>query len=176
MPDNLIPLLFALLCGGVFVLALVALGVFMIAYSVRSRKKAEASQSWPSTVGQVIAAEVKQSVSTDDDDRVRYASYPSVEYEYQVAGQTYTGKQIAFGGVVATGNRNKAAAQLARYPAGGQVTVYYNPEKPSEAVLERKAGGFTWGLVVGIFCLVLSACIACPLLIGVVRNLLPVLQ
>ncbi len=176
MPENFVPLLFALLCGGVFVLALVALGVFLIVYSMRSRKKAEASQSWPSTVGRITAAEVKQSVSRDDDDREHYAYYPSVEYEYQVAGQTYTGKRIAFGGTVATSNPNQAAAQLDRYPVGGEVTVYYNPEKPSEAVLERKAGGFAWGLAVGIVCLVLGACIACPLLIGVVRNLLPALQ
>lgn len=176
MPENLVPLLFALLCGGVFVLALAALGIFLIVYSVRSQKKAEASQAWPSAVGQVTAAEVKQSVSTDDDGNTSYAYYPSVTYEYQVADQVYTGKRIAFGGIVASGSSAKAAAELARFPVGGQVTVYYDPGKPGEAVLERKAGGFTWGLAVGAVCLLLGACIACPLLVGIVNNLLPLLQ
>ncbi len=173
MSGNLVPLLFALLCGGIFILALAALGVFLIVYSVRSRKKAEASQSWPSTIGRITVAEVKQSASTDDDGRTSYAYYPSVAYEYQVAGQTYTGKRIAFGGVHASGSSSKAAAELARFPVGGQVTVYYNPEKPGEAVLERRAGGFAWGMVVGVICLLLGACIACPLLVGIVTNLLP---
>jgi hypothetical protein len=29
-----------------------------------------------------------------------------------------------------------------RYPAGAQVMVYYSPEKPSEALLERSTPGF----------------------------------
>jgi len=31
---------------------------------------------------------------------------------------------------------------VARYPAGAQVMVYYNPQKPSEALLERSMPGF----------------------------------
>ena len=173
MTDNLFPMLLALLCGGIFILALGALGIFLIFYSIRSRKKAEASQAWPSTMGRIVAAEVKRSVSTDDDDRTRYSYYPSVQYEYSVGSQTYTGKRIAFGGVTGYSSESRAAADLAHFPQGSQVAVYYNPEKPGEAVLERKAGGFAWGMVVGIICLLLGACIACPLLVGVVNNLLP---
>ncbi|MBU1662097.1 MAG: DUF3592 domain-containing protein [Chloroflexi bacterium] len=145
MSENLVPLLLALLCGGIFILAFSTLGIFLIIYSIRSRKKAEVSQAWPSTLGQVITAEVKQSTSTDDDGETHYSYYPSVEYEYQVGGQTYTGKRIAFGGIKGHGSESKAAADLARFPTGSQVTVYYNPEKPKEAVLERRAGGFVRG-------------------------------
>jgi len=172
MPGDLFPLIFALLCGGIFVLALAALGIFLIAFSLRSRRKAAASQSWPVTHGQITKAEVKQSASTDDDGRTTYAYYPAVEYAYQIGEQTYTGKRMSFGGVVAYGSRSKAEANLARFPVGGQVAVYYNPEKPSEAVLEQKAGGFAWGMIVGAICLVLGACIACPLLMGIVTRLL----
>ncbi|MBN1979605.1 MAG: DUF3592 domain-containing protein [Anaerolineae bacterium] len=172
MLGDLFPLIFALFCGGIFIVALAALGIFLIAFSLRSRKKAAASQSWPATFGQITKAEVKQSASTDDDGRTTYAYYPAVEYTYQIGGQTYTSKRMSFGGVVAYGSWAKAEAGLARFPVGSQVTVYYNPEKPAEAVLEQKAGGFAWGMIVGAVCLALGACIACPLLIGIATNLL----
>ena len=170
MAENFVPLVFALACGGIFILALGAIGIFLIVYSVRSRRKTAASQTWPSTEGRITRAEVKQSASTDDDGDTSYTYYPTVAYEYTVAGRPYTGKLISFGGL--KGQRTPAKAQdaLLRFPAGVQVPVYYNPEKPAEAVLLREAGAAKWALGGGIFCLAFGACIACPLAIGVWRN------
>ncbi len=165
-----VPLGFALVCGGFFCLIISALGIFLVASSIRSRKKAESSQGWPSTTGQVTLAEVKTSANTDDDGNTTYQYYPGVQYDYQVGGQTYNGKRLSFGGIVASSSQAKVAEDLKKYPVGGEVAVYYNPESPSEAVLVREAGGFRWGMTVGIICLALGVCIACPLLIGVVRN------
>lgn len=171
MVGDQFPLLFALGCGGFFVLCLAAIGIFLIMFSLRSRRKAEASQGWPSVPGQVTAAVIKRSVSTDDDGHTQVSYYPAVEYAYQVGEQSYLGKRLAFGGVMAYKSEARAATVLQRYPAGAQVTVYYDPEKPADAVLERTAGGFKWGLAVGVVCLLLGVCIACPLLIGIIRNL-----
>jgi hypothetical protein len=165
----LVPLSFALLCGGVFVLALAALGIFLVIYGARSRQKAGASRTWPSIEGHILSAEVKQTQSTDDDGRVRYAYYPAVTYDYVVAGQAYTGTLISFGGVMAKSTPEKAQDALARFPEGSQASVYYNPANPAEAVLVREEGAAKWALWGGIFCLVLAACIACPLVIGAVR-------
>jgi hypothetical protein len=44
------------------------------------------------------------------------------------------------------------------------VTVYYNPNNPSEAVLERAAGGSVLGIVIGIIFLLVSLCVGCPVL------------
>ena len=43
--------------------------------------------------------------------------------------------------------------QAAKYPAGSQVTVYYNPQNPSESVLERRATGslLLLGLIVALW-------------------------
>ena len=165
----LVPMSFALICGGFFVLVLLALGGGLIFYGLRSRQKAEASQSWPSTTGQIIRSEVKQSANTDDDGNTSYSYYPSVEYTYQITGQTYTSKRLVFGALKGYGSSAKAVADLQPYSLGGQVTVYYNPENPSEAVLERKAGALSGMMIIGIICVVLSLCIACPLLIGVIN-------
>jgi hypothetical protein len=172
MIGDLFPNLFASLCGGFFVLVLLALGIFLIVFSVRSRKKAEESQAWPNTTGSITLSEVKRIVNRDDDGNESYAFIPSVEFSYSVAGQSYSGKRLAFGGSIA--QKDPAAVQkgLERYPVGAQVTVYYNPEKPSEAVLERQAGGIKWAMTLGILCLVLSFCIACPLLYGLISKLI----
>jgi len=165
------PLAFALVCGSVFILALGAIGAFLIVYGVRSRKKAAASQAWPSTEGWITSAEVWESRSTDDEGHVRYAYYPTVAYTYTIEGRSYAGKQISFGGVRGHGTPTKAQEALTRFPVGAQVSVYYDPTNPAEAVLVREEGAAKWALAGGIFCLALGACIACPLAIGVVRNL-----
>ncbi|MBN1316445.1 MAG: DUF3592 domain-containing protein [Anaerolineales bacterium] len=168
--DN-VPYIFGLICGGFFILIIGGLGVFLIVYSVRSRKKAEASQTWPSATGRITEAEIKESTSTDDDDVTRVTYYPAVRYEYQVDDQVYTGKRISFGGIVSSSSRSKAETELARYPVDGEVTVYYNPEKPEEAVLEQKASGSKMGLVFGVVCLSIAGCITCFLLVGLANAL-----
>jgi hypothetical protein len=159
MSGNLLPILFAVLCGGFFLLVLLGLGIYLIIFSMRSKKKTEDSQNWPSTTGTVTLAEARKSIT------------PHVEFTYQIGDQTYNGNRLSFGGVV--GKNNQAAVQqsLASYTPGSQVTVFYNPQDTSEAVLERKAGGFKGGLAIGIICVVLAACIACGLLVALISNL-----
>jgi len=82
-----------------------------------------------------------------------------------VAGQEYKGDKITFGFTQGYGNYAKAQAALARYPLGAQVTVYYNPANPTDAVLERKAGGSTISLVLGIIFILVSLCLGCPVIV-----------
>ena len=62
--------------------------------------------------------------------------YPVVQYSYQVGGQAYQGMKIAPGPEVGGTGARKV---VARYPAGAQVMVFYDPQNPSDAVLEKKA-------------------------------------
>jgi hypothetical protein len=71
----------------------------------------------------------------------RHAQYPVVLYSYQVGGRSYQGSLIAPGLEV---GRTGAPARLAVYPTGSQVTVYYNPNDPSDAVLETKVPSLFW--------------------------------
>jgi hypothetical protein len=167
--ENL-PAGFGLICGGFFLLITLAIGVGLLFFSIRSRKKAQTSQNWPGTQGTVTVSAVRESSSTNDDGYTSTYYYPKVEYEYTVMGQPYTGKNISFGGATGYGNPLQVEPKLASYPVGAHVTVYYNPEKPSEAVLERKAGGSKFMMIVGIVLLVISLCIACVMLVGIIRN------
>ena len=63
-------------------------------------------------------------------------NYPVVQYSYQVGGRSYQGSRIAPGPEVGGTGAGKI---IERYPVNSQVTVYYNPQNPSDAVLETKA-------------------------------------
>ena len=88
MSANTGPLIFSLLCGGLFALSAAGLGIFLIVFSLRSQKKASESQSWPKTNGRVTSASLKTSESVPDDDGRTYSLYyPLVKYEYTLNGQ-----------------------------------------------------------------------------------------
>jgi uncharacterized SAM-binding protein YcdF (DUF218 family) len=166
-----LPLGFGLLCGGFFFLLTLAGGAGLVWYSANSKKKAGASLQWPAAPAVITVSDVRQSTSTDEDGHTSYSYYPRVEYTYEVAGETRTSKQVAFGGVRGYNSPDRVRQDLEKYPAGAAVTAYYNPEKPSEAVLERIAGsGAKTAKIMGIILIVISACIACGLLVGVVSN------
>lgn len=165
-----VPAIFAMVCGGIFVVAFVALGAFLLIYGLRSKRKAGASQGWPSVQGQIVTSEVKQSISHDDDGGQSVSYYPAVQYAYQVNGQGYMGKQISFGGTLGGNDPAKAQAKLAPYPPNAMVTVYYDPAKPQDAVLERSSGGATWAIAVGAVVLALSLCGGGALVLGVINS------
>jgi len=167
MSENLGPMI-GLLCGGFFVLVFAGIGAFLIYQSVRGRQKADASQSWPSTSGQITEAHVSHHTSSDTDGEMSDHYTPQVKYTYQAIGQEYQGDKLGFGFQQSFGSQAKAQAALAPFPVGAQVTVYYDPNNPAEAVLERKAGGATLSLVLGIIFVVIGLCIGCPALVGLV--------
>lgn len=166
-----LPLGFATICGGFFLLITLVGGILLILFSRKSKKKTGASQNWPGIPGMVYVSEVRESASTDDDGHTRIAYYPHIEYSYSIIGQTYTSKQIAFGGVQGFNNPGQAQTTVGKYKVNSPVQVFYNPENPAEAVLERVAGGGAkTAQVIGIILLVISVMIACPLIIGLIRN------
>lgn len=154
-----------ILCGGFGIFIFFVIGIVIIVISIRARKKAEASQNWPSAQGQIIATEIKKDVSEDAEGYTTTTYKPVITYSYNVMGQTYQSDKIAFGMTTSYGRMAKAQEVLDQYPLDSPVNVYYDPDNPAEAVLERKAGGKVLGLVIGILFLFLSLCVGLPLLI-----------
>ena len=165
--------LLGILCGGFGIFVFFVIGIVIIILSIRARKKAEASQSWPAVPGQIISAEIKKDISEDADGYTTTMYKPIVTYSYNVMGQAYQSSKMAFGMTTSYGRTAKAQEVLDQYPLNSTVNVYYDPENPAEAVLERKAGGKVLGLVIGILFLFLSLCVGLPLLIyfGLIQNL-----
>lgn len=115
---------------GFFFLVLNAVFLGIILFT---RRRVATVSEWPSTMGTVNASYLERRRSSS---RSGSTHYPVVQYSYQVGGQPYQGRKIAPGPEVGGTGAGKV---VARYPAGAQVMVFYNPENPSEAVLETKA-------------------------------------
>ena len=117
------------------IFAVVGIGVAIIGANMLA--KANASSSWPSVKGKVIASDVKKSTSSRKRGkrRSKSTSYRAIiKYEYTVAETKHVGDQISFGG---SSTSMSAAREVAnRYPTGAEVDVYYDPEDQEEAVLE----------------------------------------
>jgi hypothetical protein len=97
-----------------------------------TRRKMATISGWPSTMGTIKNSFIDWRSSSDSG----RTAYPVVEYSYQVGGQTYHSSKYAPGPEIGGTGADKV---VSRYPAGAQVMVFYNPQNPADAVLERKA-------------------------------------
>jgi hypothetical protein len=161
---NILVSILGFTCLGVILLIFGGGGVYLIYLSRKTSAQAQGSQNWPSTAATIIRSEVGQSVNNSSDGP-RTSYHPVVEYTYHVGGQELTGKRIAFGPVKAGSRTTGAEAVLAKYRLGSVVTVYFNPQNPAEAVLEKQAAGATTMLVLGIVFLAVTACLGLPILL-----------
>lgn len=154
----------AYICGGLIALFFGGLGLFLIIHAQHSKRKALKSQSWPVAKGIITQTDIR---AQEHDETIRYV--PIVRYTYEVEGMVYEGKRITFGSDVEFGSRQKAADYLAEYPVDTEVNVYYNPEKPSEAVLKQVAQKTIVGMVIGIVLLAVMFCLVCLMSTGIFR-------
>lgn len=116
------------------------------------RRRMAAVSQWHSTMGTVVNSYLERRHSNNGS-----TNYPVVQYSYQVGGRTYQSAKLAPGPEVGgTG----AGRVVEKYPAGAQVMAFYDPQNPSDAVLERKAPAqwLIW-LLLTIFDLALCAAV-----------------
>lgn len=140
-----------LLIGGI---VMILFGLVFVIVAITSRNKAKAAESWPVTQGQILFSNIESHTSTDSDGDTSTSYEVKVDYSYDVMGSPMKGQRISYG---ATGSDYNSAKKIAdRYPVGSSVTVHYNPEKPSDAVLETTARGGTVFLIVGIVIMVIG--------------------
>ena len=124
--------------------------------SSRSRRSTNGSRcarrrSGRETTGKVVVSTSEtRKVKTFDDDRhggrgEEERNFAKIVYEYQVSGQKMRASRVSIGEDL--GNF-EVEETIARYPVGKIVTVYYNPRRPREAVLERDAPKGMFGCVI----------------------------
>lgn len=122
-----------LITVGIIGFVLLILNVVFLGVIYFMRRKMATVNQWPSTMGTVITSYLEWRSSGSDGGST---NYPVVQYSYQVGGRAYQSEKLAPGPEVGGSGAGK---MVARYPAGAQVMVFYNPQNPYEAVLERKA-------------------------------------
>ena len=111
--------------------------------------RALATRSWTRTLGNVVDNRIVETQTSDELGGVEWRYQPQVWYEYSVGGETFTSTRIYVGENDVVGFRysRHAAKRLSRYPPGSPVTVYYDPHRPSRAVLEPGIDRRLWLLL-----------------------------
>src|SRR3984893_16408201 len=126
-------------------LAPLALVLFAAAYKTL---QVRAIREWPSTPGKVVISdsEVRDvrvlDDSREDNYRIERRNFADIVYQYSVAGKQLRNNRVSIG--EDRGNF-EVAETIAKYPVGVDVTVFYNPLHPNEAVLERDLPKGLWG-------------------------------
>ena len=136
-------------------IAAIVTGLWFLFLAFRQHRTAkEAQETWVKTSGVVLDLGLTghRSQSSKGWSSTKYAQ--RVSYQYSVVGSSYTGERIGFGS--ATYAKGKAEKIVAAYPKDGQVTVFYDPNEPSKAVLETKALGVGNYLTLGVIFLAFS--------------------
>ena len=147
MDTSLSTLLIPLCLGGVFA----AVGIGLVVFGLRERKKAKATETWPIANGSILSSRMDQQTRTERNQGRTYTrtSYtPNIEYTYTAGGQTYHGSRV-FPGASMSYDHGTAQNIVNRYQPGAAVAVHYDPGDPTQAVLETKAKGGNLFLILG---------------------------
>ncbi|NJD61017.1 MAG: hypothetical protein C3F13_01220 [Anaerolineales bacterium] len=138
----------------------IAIGVILIFVHRLNKRKAEESTRWLATTGAIKESRVKQGssmlMSSDEDGESTPVYTPEISYTYQVAGVEYASKRISFGGTKSYSKPENAEKDVALYPVGKEMTVYYDPKNPKEAVLDRTAKISNMILIMGIMFIIIG--------------------
>lgn len=119
---------------------IVLLGLFLIVSGLFLRRMNAKAASWRSTEGEITESAVVV-------DRHDGSSNAEIRYRYVVNGNTFSSGQFSFGvreNAPATEQRLVAA-----FPVGHKVKVYYDPQNPSIAVIERRSSS-RWAIFVTV--------------------------
>ncbi len=155
------------LCGGLCALLPGALGILLIIIYFRNKQKTKESRNWLIATGKVIRSEISMVMNDEDSSKVSFI--PRLEYEYKVGDTLYKSKRISFGSAHDFSSRQKAEEFIGQFPVDSQVTIYYDPNKPKDAVLIREMRSMKAGLIVGILLIVGSVLVFCISLTGLIK-------
>lgn len=117
---------------GLIALPMVALVVLAAASKMIDLRKAS---TWTQTTGRVVRSQMETRRHRFAGEAEKVENVPVVEYEFKAGGRTVRGSRIGIGDDAGGAN---TAATLARYPAGAEVAVFYDPADPRNCVLERE--------------------------------------
>ena len=113
------------------------LGGGLLFIGIRAKRTAAASRAWPSAQGTIASSQLLAV------GRGKSRWYKAqVTYTFAANGHAYTGERVMFGDARSS-SMAKEQRVVDRYQQGAPVEVFYNPQQPQEAVLERRTSGTT---------------------------------
>lgn len=128
-----------------FGLVFVAAGMLLVYSALSMRRMVKAAQSWPSVSGRIVKSQLGATAASGSG-----SSWVAVvEYSYEVDGTPYQNDALALGGATGT-LKSRAQACVERYAQGSNVTVYYAPDDPKRACLERRSTNAPIATTIGV--------------------------
>lgn len=143
-----------------FVLAFTVLGLWCLVNGTSRAIEGLQAHGWPKVKGRIVTIKVDELRTSH---RIRVARLClDLDYLYMVDEVIYEGHRLG-SGWACYGSEERARGILARYKAGDEVQVYYDPARPERSMLEP---GLNWTVFFlwGVAAIVLSLCL--PLLRG----------
>lgn len=130
------------------------------------RWQVKVASHWLPTPGKIVSARVvaRTVASISNDSSTRGASetrnFPEIAFDYEVNGKKFHGTRYS---IRENLGNFEIPETMARYPKGANVTVFYDPKNPANAVIERTMpdGAFSFmiylsaGLIIGTIALIL---------------------
>ena len=117
----------------------IIVGTFAFIYGLYCLFRVFAFNKWKSTKGQILT-----SYKSTRQENFQTFEDAEITYEYEVDGKKYRSSTIQASGELSGSPSKKEASEidklLSKYPAGGEVTVYYNPSMPRMSCLEQSGG------------------------------------
>jgi hypothetical protein len=124
-----VPFITALIAGG--------FGLALVGTADVNQFRARRSRGWAVTDAVILRSTLKRHVLAGSERASQVYYEPEIHYQYQVAGRIYQGKRIFFGS--AQIDPEAALSVLSKYPPGTSAVIHFNPNKPSQSVLETLA-------------------------------------
>jgi len=117
-------------------------GLFCLASAIWNRRNPRKTEPWIRTNGTIISSVTESYTQTETSSGHRTRTYYKavIEFSYNVNGQEYHTTKGAsdFVKISWAYDRAGADAEVARYPAGRAVDVFYDPQNPLHASLNSR--------------------------------------
>jgi len=150
---------------------LILLGLGLVALAIHLHFVASTSEEWSSTTGVVVASYIRRTGAGNAGEAGDTTTYsPVVKYEYRIGSDPYAGSRIGFGDFFY--NWYSSKRRVDAFPKGSNVTVYFDPQDPSNAVLDRTYPSVAIAMLTGIAFLCLIAAVFLPKLVHVAMDTL----
>ncbi len=111
------------------------MGGALVLWTWNTTSRIRASESWPTTIGEVVQSRV-----VVDSSRIRGGGYnlsyrADVRYRYEVAAKIFESSTFTFGVQRSFVERAQAESEVALYPVGRNVQVYFDRSEPATSCL-----------------------------------------
>ncbi|RYE50033.1 MAG: DUF3592 domain-containing protein [Hyphomicrobiales bacterium] len=131
------------------VIALSAFGLVMLLIGFAIHKHERQARRWPKVTARIDRSEVQEFRGTlsSDSGREQTLYRPMIAFSYIHNGLNYVGGSSALNASVTANFPSVAKRKVDKFPAGSLVTIYVNPQNPSESMFKPSSYGLLIALV-----------------------------